>query len=225
MGARLSRARQLAFRDLKLKSRMSPIQEKRQAAPPFSEPESGAAGGEDWNDLLNKIGGSYTSKAWDGTVGVRAASAVARDPSAHVAQRSRQTLDKLPKRQVPIEGEGIEAGEARKHGDSLAALTRNDATENEVEPVHGSLTQNQVLEVYRLQKRDAAKWDPAAVAELFALSEEDARNLLQYNRTFVAQDQHGISRGHYKPEAGIERFEDMSAGISTGGNDVSSPSK
>jgi hypothetical protein len=198
MGARLSRAGSLAAKELTFK---------RQAAAPRSPPEqpsvvtrvsglgasSGAdavgrdrAGSDEWAGLLNRISGGITSKTWGGTVGVRPSSVVARDKNLHVARRSRATVEKLPKRR----------GAMGKECDAVG-------------PVHGSLTQNQILDVFRLRRNDKRRWGPAQVAERYALSEVDARDLLWYNRTFVAMDQEGISRGVYHPDAGVERFEDL----------------
>jgi Uncharacterised protein family (UPF0240) len=198
MGARLSRAGRLAAKELTFN---------RQVAAPRSPPEqpsvvtrvsglgvgSGAdavggdrGGSDEWAGLLNRISGGITSKTWGGTVGVRPSSVVARDKSLHVARRSRATVEKLPKRRDAM-GEEFDA----------------------VGPVHGSLTQNQILDVFRLLRNDKRRWGAAQVAERFALSEVDARNLLWYNRTFLAMEEEDISRGVYHPDAGVERFEDL----------------
>jgi Uncharacterised protein family (UPF0240) len=166
------------------------------------------ASGDEWAKLLNDIGGTITSKTWEGTVGVRVASAGERGSSVHAAQQSRAMRAKLPKRQPgprpaapgPDSEQGVlaELSAALDGGASVKAAARR-----------GRLNQNQVLDLFRRRREEPGRWEAPQVATRYALVEEDARNLLQYSRTVLADEGHGIARGVADPDRGILRFEDV----------------
>jgi hypothetical protein len=155
--------------------------------------ESGAPS--DWAKMLNEMSTTISSKPWDGAVAPNMLKPASDGhDKRHVAVRSNQTASKLPKRPFPTSPKSEEERNTGQVEEPLAP---------------GSLTQNQILDVYRLLRADPAFSRVDEIAAKYKVSEEDLQNMARYTRPFMLKMEYGLSRGFYDPQRGIERFEDL----------------
>jgi hypothetical protein len=155
--------------------------------------ESGAQS--DWAKMLNEMSTMISSKPWDGAVAPNALKPASDGHDRrHVAVRSKQTAGKLPKRSFP--------------SSPKSEVERNIGLV-EVSLAPGSLTQNQILDVYHLLRADPNFSLVDEIAAKCKVPAEDLHNMVRYTRPFMPRMEHGLARGFYDPQKGIERFEDL----------------
>lgn len=141
-----------------------------------------------WANVLNNLSGSIKSSSWEDDA--QHASDGTGD-NRHSAQRSEEYIEKLPSRPA--------ASEAKRP--RLSEKEQSTA---------GRLTQNQVLALFSLRRKDPKSWTATKLAERFRIHEEDAQNLLVFTRTYTGRrDQDDLLRGYYKVDKDdtIVRFE------------------
>lgn len=146
----------------------------------------------EWAQLLNQMSGAITSSKWEGEV----MPAHRKSIDEHPSSRSEKTLDKLPSQRTgAASGESVES-----EGEGGAGETQ----------MSGRLSQNQILELYNLRRRNPNEWSAEKIAASFKVSEEDVRHLLMFTRTYKGtEEQDGHTVAYYKKDNGdvIVRFE------------------
>lgn len=114
----------------------------------------------------------------------------------HPSGRSEETLSKLPSRRNGAES--VEGDEGEGEGGAEGAR------------MAGRLSQNQILALYNLRRRDPDEWSVQKIAATFKVSEEDVRHLLTFTRTYKGMEQQdGHTVAYYKREKDgvVVRFE------------------
>lgn len=139
----------------------------------------------EWSDLLKNISGAISSSSWEGEV--QPPSNPDQENERHSAQRSEKATVKLPIRSDLGEGLG----------------KRQLAPDRDMPKLEGRLTQNQVLALFNLRRKDSKAWTKEKIAERFEIEEQDVENLLRFSRTYVGRiDEDGQMRGYYKADEG-----------------------
>lgn len=139
----------------------------------------------EWSDLLKNISGAISSSSWEGEV--QSPSNPDQENERHSAQRSEKATVKLPIRSDLGEGLG----------------KRQLAPDRDMPKLEGRLTQNQVLALFNLRRKDSKAWTKEKIAERFEIEEQDVENLLRFSRTYVGRiDEDGQMRGYYKADEG-----------------------
>lgn len=150
-----------------------------------------------WDTLLTQISGAITSRAWGDAAG---SGSFGKGDQPHVAMRCQSLIAKLPK----SAGYGSTANAIEDDGQS-----RNFDDQSGKTDIMGRLSQPQVLELFRHCRSGVQTGNIDAIAKRLNLQERDVRDLLQYNRTYLAENQQGFSKAIYDPLRRIERFEDL----------------
>lgn len=157
-----------------------------QQQPPGAQPPYHRQTTDEWAQTLKQISGVISSSAWEGASAPGSVNPEATG-SSHAARRGEKASGKLPRNVAKSE----EGGEREKERENR-------------------LTQNQILALFSLRRRDPADWGANQVAKRFGVEEADARDLLKFTRTYTGRlDEDGSVRGYYKadPENTIVRFE------------------
>lgn len=149
-----------------------------------------------WDALLKQMSYSISSYRWEGVV---VSSGQSSSNVDHVASRSSNVLNKLPRRKQ---------SDNRETSSFESQSLVNDARRKSVPTKR--LSQNLVVELYRLHRQDPDVWNCSTLAEIFHLHESDVAVLMRYNRTYLPQQVFGVAKGLYDPAKGVERFEDLS---------------
>lgn len=141
---------------------------------------------EKWANILNNLSTSIKTSSWE-----EEEQRSQYEEGGHPAQRSKEYAEKLP---------------SKPRRD---AVGRGSSKEGEQRAI-GRLTQNQVLALFSLRRRDSESWTTGKIAERFGIDGEDARNILSFTRTYTGRrDEDDLLRGYYKCDEDdtIQRFE------------------
>lgn len=143
---------------------------------------------EEWADMLKQMSNTISSAEWDGETPVHST-------QRHSAERSDRTREKLPARY-----------DAKTKAENSLVMDQH----GNVSVPKGRMLHNDMLELFKLRREDAKKWDAAAIAGKYKLEMKDVEDLLKYTRTYLGRlDDDGTMRGYYKPDQDdtIIRFE------------------
>lgn len=146
----------------------------------------------EWAQFLDRMSGAITSSTWEGEVRPSHRKSL----GEHSARRSEETVRTLPTRKTDSESvDGDEGKKGRVNGDPQLV---------------GRLSQNQILALYVLRRRDPGKWSAEKIARKFNVSEKDVRHLLTFTRTYKGMEEpDGHMLAYYKKDGDdvIVRFE------------------
>lgn len=205
--------------------------------PASSSGHSRTTSSEEWGALLKRVSGVIETSSWDGpdppTAGdysadskqnitadarrqkmdgnvtgsddVMSAAATTTSPSeaatsaqSHAAQRSMQASAKLPTfRSWQVDPS------------KRLAMLSIDSDGRTLRP-QGTLTNEDVLDLFRRRRDQPQHWDAARLAQHFHLEENDVVHLLAFTRTYMGRmDEDGVYRAYYNPSKDhtISRFE------------------
>lgn len=150
----------------------------------------------EWGDLLTKVSGVISTTSWDDADELLQSKQnqqqqQQQQQQEHAAKRSKAQVSKLPMNRKAETHLGLDAS---------GMIIRKK----------GSLTAEDVLEFYQLNREDKEKWNVQSLSTRFNLDEKDVSNLLKFSRTYKAKkDIDGTTRGYYDPNPSnpIKRFE------------------